>query len=110
MTEATGLVEASIFRYGTSTRRTRHQGHAMTTDQPLPDEIPCVLETGLSGSTGEHASVATPPDARETGHGRLRFTNLETVARLRARKLARIQWSRQPLSGFADGETPNFLS
>lgn len=59
----------------------------MTRAIPLPDEVPCVLR-----------SV----------DGRLKWINVETVARLRAEKLARIRWRDQPVR-FVDGLVPDFL-
>jgi SAM-dependent methyltransferase len=95
----------------------------MKNDPPLPDEVPCVLQPERAEEVDEDAYLAANPDAAKAGktasahfravgraEGRLQLANLDTVARLRAHKLARIQWLRQPISGFVDGEAPNFLS
>ena len=93
------------------------------TTPPLPDEIACVLKPAHLEEVDEPGYLAANPDVAQSGQtasahfiavgqaeGRLQWANLDIVARLRARKLARIRWLDQPTSSFVDGEAANFLS
>ena len=95
----------------------------MTNDPPLPDAVACILRPTRVEEVDEATYLAANPDVAKTGEaavshfcasgraqGRLQWANLDTVAQLRARKLARIQWRGQPVCDFVEGEAANFLS
>jgi SAM-dependent methyltransferase len=89
----------------------------------LPDEVPCVLRPSRVEEVDEAAYLAANPDAAKAGQtatehfravgqreGRLQWANLDMVARLRAQKLARVQWRAQPPADLRGHEALNFLS
>ncbi len=95
----------------------------MMADTRFPDEVPCVLKPATVDELDEVTYLAANPDVAKSGQaahahfrsggqaeGRLQWTNLDLVAQLRERKLARVRLRGQPRSVFATGEAPNFLS
>lgn len=96
------------------------------TETPLPDEISCIMRPSREAEIDEAAYLAANPDAAAAGRtarqhfrdvgqaeGRLQWANQDLVARLRARKLARVRFLNvADGSGpdFSGGETLNFLS
>jgi SAM-dependent methyltransferase len=96
---------------------------AMMTDADIPDEVPCVMKPTTVDELDEAAYLGANPDVAKSGQtaqahfdatgraeGRLQWTNLDLVARLRERKLARLRLRNQPPRVFASGEAANFLS
>ena len=88
----------------------------------LPDEIPCVLRPSREAEIDDVAYLAANPDAAKAGQTarehfravglaerRLQWANQDMVARLRARKLARVRFLNVPNPDVACGEALNFL-
>src|SRR5271165_2078661 len=95
----------------------------MTTDAEFPDEVPCVTKPATIDELDEAAYLSANPDVGRSGQtarahfisegqasGRLQWANLDLVARLRERKLARVRLHGQPRRLTGAGEAANFLS
>jgi SAM-dependent methyltransferase len=96
---------------------------AMTTDTPLPAEITCVIKPAAEAELDEINYLAANPDVAKSGcparahfrsagqtEGRLQWANVDTVSRMRARKLERVRWQREPPADRATGAAVNWLS